>query len=171
MLGAYWVILGFAFRSRCRPRFPHDWKYTAAYAVEGTNIPESSAMLGGERLYFLAGLREGTVICFEWTWDAGLFSLHMSNSKGHSLGYITVSPLTSTVSHILYQRMQFILQAPTAHSSRTPSSAASVPSPSDSSPRQRTSIRNGTAIPWEFLKVQSSRCPIVSGASRLRGLG
>lgn len=49
-----------------------DQPRLAEFAVEGTNTPESATILGDYKPYFLAGLREGTIICYLWSWDSGL---------------------------------------------------------------------------------------------------
>ncbi|PKK67422.1 hypothetical protein RhiirC2_751761 [Rhizophagus irregularis] len=41
------------------------------YSITKVNIPESACIIGNnEKAYFLAGLREGTIVYFQWSWSS-----------------------------------------------------------------------------------------------------
>ncbi|ORY02118.1 hypothetical protein K493DRAFT_334751 [Basidiobolus meristosporus CBS 931.73] len=62
----------------------------ASYSSEGINIPQSTAFVGTEQMHFLAGLRDGTIIQYSWSWSTDVGKPILTSPSSRKIGVFPV---------------------------------------------------------------------------------
>ncbi|CAG8609261.1 10589_t:CDS:10 [Cetraspora pellucida] len=61
------------------------------YSIMNVNIPESACIIGSvENPFFLVGLREGTIIYYQWSWSSAENKPHLTNPVVRRIGTLPV---------------------------------------------------------------------------------
>ncbi|CAG8443521.1 152_t:CDS:10, partial [Cetraspora pellucida] len=61
------------------------------YSIMNVNIPESACIIGSvEKQFFLVGLREGTIIYYQWSWSSTENKPHLTNPVARRIGTLPV---------------------------------------------------------------------------------